>query len=120
MLANITVLIVSIGITLLSLQTKYDFTSCFHYMLMVSLVLAFVSSGIIIAVGSILNLIYSAIYAAIGAILVVLFLTIDAQLLISGKRKTKLTTNDFVFTSLHIYFDLFYIIYFPFSKKEDN
>lgn len=118
MLAIVITLVVSLGITLLSLQTKYDFTSCFHYMLMVTLLLAFISSGIIVAVLSLFDMIFTAIYAAIGAILVVLCLTFDVQMIISGHRKFKITTNDYIFTCLQLFLDLFYFIFFSCEKSE--
>ena len=99
MLAIIIILIVSIGITLLSLQTKYDFTSCFHYLLMVTLLFAFISSGLIVAILSIFdtnnNLIYTGLYSALAAVLIVLYLTIMVQMIISGNRKFKLTKNEY-------------------------
>ena len=99
MLAIIIILIVSIGITLLSLQTKYDFTSCFHYLLMVTLLFAFISSGLIVAILSIFdtnnNLIYTGLYSALAAVLIVLYLTIMVQMIISGNRKFKLTSSFF-------------------------
>ena len=119
MLAVIITLVVSLVITLLSLQTKYDFTSCFHYMLMVTLLSAFVSSGIlIVSSGIITGTIFPAIYAAIGAIFIVLCITIDVQMLISGNRKIKLTTNDYIFTCLQLYIDLFYFVFFSCEKNE--
>ena len=122
MLAIIIILIVSIGITLLSLQTKYDFTSCFHYLLMVTLLFAFISSGLIVAILSIFdtnnNLIYTGLYSALAAVLIVLYLTIMVQMIISGNRKFKLTKNEYVFICLQLYFDLYYFIFFSCEKNE--
>lgn len=122
MLAIIIILIVSIGITLLSLQTKYDFTSCFHYLLMVTLLFAFISSGLIVAILSIFdtnnNLIYTGLYSALAAVLIVLYLTIMVQMIISGNRKFKLTKNEYVFIYLQLYFDLYYFIFFSCEKNE--
>jgi protein lifeguard len=125
MLAIIIILIVSIGITLLSLQTKYDFTSCFHYLLMVTLLFAFISSGLIVAILSLFdtnnssnNMIYTGLYSALAAVLIVLYLTIMVQMIISGNRKFKLTKNDYVFICLQLYFDLYYFIFFICEKNE--
>jgi protein lifeguard len=122
MLAIIITLIVSIGITLLSLQTKYDFTSCFHYLLMVTLLFAFISSGLIVAILSIFdtnnNLIYTGLYSALAAVLIVLYLTIMVQMIISGNRKFKLTKNEYVFICLQLYFDFYYFIFFSCEKNE--
>ena len=112
MLAIVIALVVSLGITMLSLQTKYDFTSCFHYMLMVTLILSFVTSGVILVIVWLLNdEILIAFYAALGAILFILCVTINVQMLISGNRKIKLTTNDYVYTCLQLFLDLFYFIF---------
>ncbi len=124
MLAIIIILIVSIGITLLSLQTKYDFTSCFHYLLMVTLLFAFISSVLIVAILSLLdannrnNMIYTGLYSALAAVLIVLYLTIMVQMIISGNRKFKLTKNEYVFICLQLYFDLYYFIFFSCEKNE--
>jgi protein lifeguard len=119
MLAIVIALVVSLGITMLSLQTKYDFTSCFHYMLMVTLILSFVTSGVILVIVCLLNdEILIAFYAALGAILFILCVTINVQMLISGNRKIKLTTNDYVYTCLQLYLDLFYFIFFNCENKE--
>lgn len=83
---------------------------------MVSLLLVFITSGISIAIASLVNLLSTAIYAAIGAVLLTLYVTIDVQMLISGNRKIQLTSKDHFYTSLLIYFDIFYIIFFPFEK----
>ena len=117
MLSLIITLVVSLGITLLSLQTKYDFTSCFHYMLMVTLILTFVSSGAILVALWLNDDIYSAFYAALGALVAILCITIDVQMLISGKRNIKLTTNDFVYVCLQLYLDLFYFLFFSCEKN---
>jgi FtsH-binding integral membrane protein len=119
MMAVCITLVVSLGITLLSLQTKYDFTSCFHYMLMVTLLITFISSGIVIATsGIIIETIFPAIYAAIGAVFVVLCVTIDVQMLISGNRKIKVTTTDYVYVCFQLYIDLFYFLFFSCEKNE--
>ena len=117
MLALIISLVVSLGITVLSLQTKYDFTSCFHYMLMVTLILTFVSSGVTLVALWLYDDIFSAFYGALGACLLVLCMTIDVQMLISGNRKIKLNTNDYVFTCLQLYLDLFYFLFFSCEKE---
>jgi FtsH-binding integral membrane protein len=117
MLSLIITLVVSLGITILSLQTKYDFTSCFHYMLMVTLILTFVSSGAIIVALWLYDDIYSAFYAALGALVVILCITVDVQMLISGKRYIKLTTNDYVYVCLQLYLDLFYFLFFSCEKN---
>ena len=85
---------------------------------MCTLLFSFVSSGIVLTVMAIYGMVFTAIYGAVGAILFVLCITIDVQMLISGNRKIKLTTNDYFYTCFQLYLDLFYFLFFSCEKSE--
>ncbi|CAF1468505.1 unnamed protein product, partial [Rotaria sp. Silwood1] len=79
---------VCLGITLFSFQTKYDFTSCFGVLLVISL--------IFLAFGIVCIFTYSR------------FLAVDTRLLIGGKQH-EISAEDHVFASLMLYIDVLYI-----------
>jgi protein lifeguard len=104
-------LVVVIGVTLVSIQTKYDFTNC--WLLMICLSFAFLGFGIACAVASAFSgpqsYILQAVYGGVGAVLMSMFLAIDTQMLIGGKRKLQFSPEDYIFAALQIYLDICYI-----------
>ncbi|CAF3833763.1 unnamed protein product [Rotaria sp. Silwood1] len=85
---------VCLGITLFSFQTKYDFTSCFGVLLVISL--------IFLAFGIVCIFTYSR------------FLAVDTRLLIGGKQH-EISAEDHVFASLMLYIDVLYIFIYILS-----
>ncbi|CAF4613213.1 unnamed protein product, partial [Rotaria sp. Silwood1] len=102
--------IVCFGITLFSFQTKYDFTSCFGILLIMSLAL--------IAFGFICIFTYSrimyTIYAGLGAVAFSIFLAVDTQLIMGGKRH-EISAEDHISASLMLYIDVIYIFVYILS-----
>lgn len=101
---------VTVGVTIFAIQTKYDFTNC--WMLMLFLSLAFLGFGIAVGIASAFgsNYILQAVYGGIGAILMALFLAIDTQMLVGGKRRAiQFSQEDYIYAALQIYLDICYI-----------
>jgi FtsH-binding integral membrane protein len=93
-------LFITIGVTLFSLQTKFDFTSkCWLLALCLSLVLC--GFGFACIFSNILQ----AMYGALGALMMALFLAIDTQLLLGNKRFAY-NPEDYITGALQIYMDI--------------
>jgi len=95
---------VCLGITLFSMQTKYDFTNCFGVLFVISL--ALMGFGIVCIITRSAAL--SNIYAGLGAVAFSIFLAVDTQLIIGGKRH-EISAEDHVFASIMLYLDVVYI-----------
>lgn len=95
---------VCVGISLFSMQTKYDFTNCFGILFVISL--ALMGFGIVCIITRSAAL--SNIYAGLGAVLFSIFLAVDTQLIIGGKRH-EISAEDHVFAAIMLYLDVVYI-----------
>lgn len=95
---------VCLGVTLFSFQTKYDFTSCFGVLFVISL--ALMGFGIVCAF-TYSRVLYT-VYAGLGAVAFSIFLAVDTQLIMGGKRH-EISAEDHVFASLMLYIDIVYI-----------
>jgi len=95
---------VCFGVTLFSFQTKYDFTSCIGVMFVVSLALLGFGFLCIFTYSTVLY----TVYAGLGAVAFSIFLAIDTQLIIGGKRH-EISAEDHVFASIMLYLDIVYI-----------
>ncbi|CAF1284651.1 unnamed protein product [Rotaria sordida] len=95
---------VCLGVTLFSFQTKYDFTSCFGVLFVISL--ALLGFGIVCAF-TYSRIMYT-IYAGLGAVAFSIFLAVDTQLIMGGKRH-EISAEDHIFASLMLYIDIVYI-----------
>ncbi|CAF1079925.1 unnamed protein product [Rotaria sp. Silwood1] len=95
---------VCFGVTLFSFQTKYDFTSCVGILWIMSL--ALLAFGIV-CIFTYSRLLYT-IYAGLGAVAFSIFLAVDTQLIMGGKRH-EISAEDHVFASLMLYIDVMYI-----------
>ncbi|CAF1283368.1 unnamed protein product [Rotaria sp. Silwood1] len=92
---------VCLGVTLFSFQTKYDFTVCTGVLLVLSLaILAFA----IVCIFTYSRIMYT-IFAGLGAALFLIFLAVDTQLIIGGKR-LEINAEDHIFASLMLYMDI--------------
>lgn len=98
--AGITAVLV-VGLVLFAFQTKYDFTSWIWYMFPV--MLGLMIAGILLIFFP--SKIASIIYAALGAILISIYLVIDIQLTVGGK-KHEWTIDDYIVAALMIYLDI--------------
>ncbi|CAF2839810.1 unnamed protein product [Rotaria sp. Silwood2] len=101
---------VCLGVTLFSFQTKYDFTSCFGVLFVISL--ALLAFGIVCAF-TYSRILYT-IYAGVGAVVFSIFLAVDTQMIMGGKRH-EISAEDHVFASLMLYIDIVYIFIYILS-----
>uniref|UniRef100_A0A8D0GQ95 Protein lifeguard 2 n=1 Tax=Sphenodon punctatus TaxID=8508 RepID=A0A8D0GQ95_SPHPU len=97
--------LVCFSVTIFSLQSKFDFTSCQGVLFVMMMVLLF--SGILLAV--ILPFKYSLMVCL--ASFFPQFLAFDTQLLM-GNRRYSLSPEEYVFGALNIYLDIIYIFSF--------
>lgn len=100
MAVGITV-VVCFTVVLFSLQSKYDFTSCWG-VLFVCLIVLLVASILCIFIQ---NKILHIVYASLGALLFTCFLAVDTQLLL-GNKKLALSPEEYIFGALNLYTDI--------------
>ncbi|XP_051576186.1 glutamate receptor, ionotropic, N-methyl D-aspartate-associated protein 1b (glutamate binding) [Myxocyprinus asiaticus] len=103
MAVGITVL-VCFTVVIFSLQTKYDFTSCYGVLFVCTIVLLVFGILCIFMYNRILILIY----ASLGALVFTCFLAVDTQLLL-GNKKLSLSPEEYVFAALNLYMDIIHI-----------
>lgn len=101
---------VCLGITLFSFQTKYDFTSSMGILFVISL--ALFGFGIVCAF-TYSRILYT-IYAGLGAIAFSIFLAVDTQLIMGGKRH-EISAEDHIFATVMLYIDIVYIFMYLLS-----
>ncbi|XP_069852582.1 protein lifeguard 2-like isoform X1 [Dipodomys merriami] len=93
---------VTIGLTLFALQTKWDFTLLSGML--------FVFFFILIIYGIILIFVYSywlhLLYAALGALVFSLYLVMDVQIMVGGRHHYSLDPEEYIFAALNIYLDI--------------
>ncbi|XP_058833533.1 protein lifeguard 1-like [Topomyia yanbarensis] len=96
------------GLTLFSLQTKWDFTMMGGF-LFVGLLVVFMF-GIIVAFfpGSVA----SSVYSACGALLFSLYLIYDTQIMMGGNHKYSISPEEYIFAALNLYLDIINIFMF--------
>ncbi|CAF0774059.1 unnamed protein product [Rotaria sordida] len=107
---------VCLGVTIFSFQTKFDFTSCTGVLFVISLALVGFGFACIFTYSRILY----TVYAGIGAVAFSIFLAVDTQLIMGGKRH-EINPEDHVFASVMLYLDVIYIfmyILMLFGKRE--
>ncbi|KAL1258574.1 hypothetical protein QQF64_009151 [Cirrhinus molitorella] len=106
------IVMMAIGITVLvcftvivfSLQTKYDFTSCYGVLFVCLIVMMFFGILCIFLYSRILDLIYS----SLGALIFTCFLAVDTQLLL-GNKNLSLSPEEYIFAALNLYLDIIHI-----------
>uniref|UniRef100_A0A8C1E494 Glutamate receptor, ionotropic, N-methyl D-aspartate-associated protein 1b (glutamate binding) n=1 Tax=Cyprinus carpio carpio TaxID=630221 RepID=A0A8C1E494_CYPCA len=106
------IVMMAIGITVLvcftvivfSLQTKYDFTSCYGVLFVCFIVMLFFGILCIFLYNRILDLIF----ASVGALIFTCFLAVDTQLLL-GNKSLSLSPEEHVFAALNLYLDIIQI-----------
>ncbi|KAI7806421.1 glutamate receptor, ionotropic, N-methyl D-aspartate-associated protein 1b (glutamate binding) [Triplophysa rosa] len=106
------IVIMAVGITglvcctvmVFSLQTRFDFTSCYGVLCVCTTVFFFFGILCIFLYSRIMDLIYS----ALGALLFTCFLAVDTQLLL-GNKKVSLNPEEYIFATLSLYLDIIYI-----------
>ncbi|KAL7670798.1 hypothetical protein ACOME3_005722 [Neoechinorhynchus agilis] len=100
---GITVL-VCLSVILFSMQTKYDFTKCTGTLFVASI--AFMAFAVFMIAFP--TRIMVMLYGGIGAILFSIFLALDIQLIMGGKRY-EISEEDYVFAAIMLYLDIVYI-----------
>lgn len=93
--------IVCFTVVVFSLQTKYDFTSCYGVLFVCWIVLILICLLCIIIRDKILHILY----AGLGALLFTCFLAVDTQMLL-GNKELALNPEEYVFAALNLYTDI--------------
>ncbi|XP_034409932.1 glutamate receptor, ionotropic, N-methyl D-aspartate-associated protein 1b (glutamate binding) isoform X2 [Cyclopterus lumpus] len=93
--------VVCFTVVIFSLQTKYDFTSCYG-VLFVCLIVLIVFGILCIFIR---NRILQIVYAGLGALLFTCFLAVDTQMLL-GNKELSLSPEEYVFAALNLYTDI--------------
>lgn len=106
---NTDTVIMAVGITavvcftvvLFSLQSKYDFTSCWGVLFVCLIILTLFGILCIFIRHKILHIVY----ASLGALIFTCFLAVDTQMLL-GNKKLSLSPEEYVFAALNLYTDI--------------
>jgi len=115
---DVNVVFIALAITVLScaaiiafaMQTKYDFTGCIAIMFVVMMALFFF--GIIILIVAVafpqqIRIVY-VVYCGLAAVAFMVYLAIDVQLVMGGKR-FEISPEDYVFAATQLFLDIVYI-----------
>jgi len=94
---------ITLALTIFAFQTKFDFTTCGGFLLVVLIVF--------ILVGFLLPFLGPAYYARIGygaagAAIFGLYIVYDTQLMMGGSHKYALSPEEYVFAALNLYLDV--------------
>ncbi|XP_003744154.1 protein lifeguard 2 [Galendromus occidentalis] len=98
-----------VGVTLFAMNTRYDFTSWYGYLFMISMILLLWGFLFLPFFGNIG--LTQKIFAGIGAVVFLLYLAADTQA-IMGRKSLKISTEDYVFAALTVYLDVINIFLF--------
>ncbi|XP_076010010.1 glutamate receptor, ionotropic, N-methyl D-aspartate-associated protein 1b (glutamate binding) [Genypterus blacodes] len=93
--------VVCFTVVIFSMQTKYDFTSCYGVLFVCLIVLLLFGILCIFIRNNILHIVY----AGLGALLFTCFLAVDTQLLL-GNKEMSLSPEEYVFAALNLYTDI--------------
>ncbi|XP_034730609.1 glutamate receptor, ionotropic, N-methyl D-aspartate-associated protein 1b (glutamate binding) isoform X3 [Etheostoma cragini] len=93
--------VVCFTVVIFSLQTKYDFTSCYGVLFVCLIVLIIFGFLCILIRDRILHIVY----AGLGALLFTCFLAVDTQLLL-GNKELSLSPEEYIFAALNLYTDI--------------
>ncbi|XP_075259778.1 protein lifeguard 3-like [Convolutriloba macropyga] len=99
--------LVTISVSVFSFQTKFDFTKWLGVAIAVSFCLFFFGIFCIIFRSNVMH----TVYAGIGAVLFTVFLAIDTQMIVGGKRH-EIDPEDHVLGAILLYIDIVYIFLF--------
>lgn len=98
------------GIILFSMQTKYDLTSMMGFVAIASLVLMVFGIVAIIGVVAFHSRLMYTIYAGLAALLFMVYLAIDIQMIMGGK-KYEISPEDHIFAAIQVFLDIIYIFW---------
>ncbi|XP_015264115.1 PREDICTED: bax inhibitor 1-like [Gekko japonicus] len=94
--------LVTLGLCLFALQTKWDLTITSGVLL--AMFIVFLTSGILFAILQTKLLII--LYAAAGALLFAIYLVVDTQLMLGKTHRYTLNPDDYIFAVLNVYIDI--------------
>lgn len=98
-------MLITLGVTAFSMQTKYDFTNCWMVLLCMSW--AMVGFGISMIIGWRFGMnLMTPLYGGLGALIMALFLAIDTQLIMGLNTKYKYSSEDYINAALQLYLDI--------------
>ena len=96
------VAVVTLCITLFVFQTKYVFTMCSGFL--------FVALIVLICFGFLTILFHSIIirlvFASVGALIFCIWLMVDTQLMMGGKKRYEISPEEYIFAALNLYVDI--------------
>lgn len=98
---------VTLSVSLFACQTKFDFTKWIGVAVAVSFCLFFFGIFCIFFYSRIMSLVY----ACIGAVLFTVFLAIDTQMIVGGKRH-EISPEEHILGAIMLYMDIMYIFLF--------
>jgi FtsH-binding integral membrane protein len=98
------------SIILFAMQTKYDLTSMMGFMFIASMVLMLFGLVAVVSVVAFHVKILYTIYAGLAALLFMVYLAIDIQMIMGG-RKYEISPEDHVFAAIQIFLDIIYIFW---------
>jgi len=96
------------SIILFASQVKYDFTSWIGVMFVVSIVLMLFGFSAILCAYVFKTAVVYAVYAGLAALVFMIFLAIDTQLIMGGKRY-ELSPEDYILGAVQLFLDIIYI-----------
>ncbi|KAM4705162.1 protein lifeguard 2-like [Rhinophrynus dorsalis] len=94
--------VVTLGLTIFALQTKWDFTILSGGTCVMLLVL--LSFGALCAI--LRSFWLEILYASIGTFIFGMYLVVDTQLIIGGKQRYSIDPEEYIFAALNIYLDI--------------
>uniref|UniRef100_A0A914W5Z1 Uncharacterized protein n=1 Tax=Plectus sambesii TaxID=2011161 RepID=A0A914W5Z1_9BILA len=98
------------GIIIFSMQTKYDLTSWIGIMCILSFALFFIGiAGVIVYATTGSDWLYL-VYAGLAALFFMVFLAIDIQLIMGGK-KYEISPEEYIFAAIELFLDIVYIFW---------
>jgi len=98
------------SIILFACQTKYDLTSLVGFMFIASMVLMVFGIIAIVAAVAFHTPILYVIYAGFAALLFMVYLAIDVQMIMGG-RKYEVSPEDYIFAAIQVFMDIVYIFW---------
>ncbi|VIO97919.1 Uncharacterized protein BM_BM3969 [Brugia malayi] len=98
------------GIIIFSSQTKYDLTSMYGIVFIISLVImVFGIVAVIAAIAFHVRWLYT-VYAGLAALLFMVYLAIDIQAIMGG-RKHEISPEDYILAAVQVFLDIVYIFW---------
>ncbi|XP_067634073.1 protein lifeguard 1-like [Eurosta solidaginis] len=94
--------VVVVALTIFALQTSIDFTACWAFLLIASVVLIIIGIVAIFVPSRILIICY----CSIGVVIFSMYLVFDIQIMMGGRHKFAISPEDYIFAALSIYIDI--------------